>query len=96
VLIRLKDSQATFVAADGFRMAVRTLPLATAVTEPLEVVVPASSLRELGRLLSDVTDTVAMTIAPTQGHVRPYAAIDLSACGSSSNQLPPPQKPRIR
>jgi DNA polymerase III subunit beta len=69
MLIRLEGSEATFVAADGFRMAVRTLPLATAVIEPLEVIVPASCLRELGRLLSDVSDTVAMTIAPTQGHV---------------------------
>lgn len=69
VLIRLKGNEATFVAADSFRMAVRTLTLAAPVAEVTEVIVPAHALRELGRLLADVPHTVAMTIAPAQGHV---------------------------
>jgi DNA polymerase-3 subunit beta len=51
----------TLAAADGFRLAVRTLSLKTKVAEKQQVIVPAKALSELNRLLQDQDDAVAMT-----------------------------------
>jgi len=51
----------TLAAADGFRLAVRTLKLKKKVAERQEVIVPARALAELNRLLQDQEDPVEMT-----------------------------------
>jgi DNA polymerase-3 subunit beta len=51
----------TLAAADGFRLAVRTLSLKKKVAEKQQVIVPAKALAELNRLLQDQDDAVAMT-----------------------------------
>ena len=51
----------TLAAADGFRLAVRTLKLKKKAGERQEVIVPAKALAELNRLLQDQEDPVAMT-----------------------------------
>ncbi len=51
----------TLAAADGFRLAVRTLKLKKKVAEKQQVIVPARALSELNRLLQDQDDAVAMT-----------------------------------
>ncbi|HEX5691950.1 MAG TPA: DNA polymerase III subunit beta, partial [Roseiflexaceae bacterium] len=61
VLMRLKGTTATFAAADGFRLAVRTVELPEPVREPLEVIVPARALLELSRIIGDVEGHVEMT-----------------------------------
>ena len=43
----------TLAAADGFRLAVYKLPLATPVGEKTEVIIPARTLAELNRLMVD-------------------------------------------
>jgi DNA polymerase-3 subunit beta len=51
----------TLAAADGFRLAVRTLKLKKKVSERQEVIVPAKALAELNRLLQDQDEPVQMT-----------------------------------
>ncbi len=53
--------QLTLAAADGFRLAVRTLKLKKKVGERQEVIVPSKALSELNRLLQDQEDPVQVT-----------------------------------
>ncbi len=69
VLIRLRGKTATFAAADGFRLALRTVELPEPVAEPQEVIVPARALLELARIIGDVEDNVEVTITPSGGQV---------------------------
>ncbi|MCL0036103.1 DNA polymerase III subunit beta, partial [Dehalococcoidia bacterium] len=59
----------TLAAADGFRLAVHNLPLATPVAEEVSIIIPARSLRELDRLLRDQEDPVKLTINPQRSQV---------------------------
>lgn len=59
----------TLVAADGFRLAVHHLPLATPVDEEIGVIIPARSLRELERLLRDQEEPVTLTINPQRSQM---------------------------
>jgi len=56
----------TLAAADGFRLAVSKLPLATPVNEKTEVIIPARTLAELNRLMSDEEETVDITVNPNK------------------------------
>jgi DNA polymerase-3 subunit beta len=69
VLMRLKGTTATFAAADGFRLAVRTVELPEPVREPLEVIVPARALLELSRIIGDVEGNVEITVTPSGGQI---------------------------
>jgi DNA polymerase-3 subunit beta len=69
VLMRLKGTTATFAAADGFRLSVRTIELPEPVREPQEVIVPARALQELSRIISDVQGNVEVTITPSGGQI---------------------------
>ncbi len=52
----------TLAAADGFRLAVYKLPLTTPVSQQTEVIIPARTLAELNRLMSDGEETVDITV----------------------------------
>jgi DNA polymerase-3 subunit beta len=69
VLMRLKGKTATFAAADGFRLAVRTIELPEPVVEPLDVIVPARALIELARIVGDVEGSVEVTVTPGGGQI---------------------------
>lgn len=69
VLIRLRGKSATFAAADGFRLAVRTIELPEPVAEPQDVIVPARALLELARIIGDVEGNVEVTVTPGGGQV---------------------------
>lgn len=69
VLMRLRGTTATFAAADGFRLAVRTITLPEPVDDPVEVIVPARALQELSRTLADVEGNVDITITPSGGQI---------------------------
>ncbi|TET12999.1 MAG: DNA polymerase III subunit beta [Dehalococcoidia bacterium] len=56
--------QLTLAAADGFRLAVRKLTLDTPVGEKISVIIPARSLAELNRLITDQQEPVEFTINP--------------------------------
>ncbi|MDP9238476.1 MAG: DNA polymerase III subunit beta [Chloroflexota bacterium] len=57
----VEGNKLTLAAADGFRLAVRTIELKKKLAERQEVIVPARALAELNRLLQDQEDPVAMT-----------------------------------
>ncbi len=59
----------TLAAADGFRLAVHSISLTKPVSEPVGVIIPARSLRELERLLKDPGETTAITINPQRSQI---------------------------
>lgn len=59
----------TLAAADGFRLAVHTLPLAQPVAARTAVIIPARSLGELNRLLGAQEEAVEITINPQKSQV---------------------------
>jgi DNA polymerase III subunit beta len=61
VLTRVKDGTLTLAAADGFRLAVRTVPASEAT--PFEAIIPARSLDMIAKLASNA-ETVELLIAP--------------------------------
>jgi len=54
----------TLAAADGFRLAVYKLPLASPVSQGGEVIIPARTLAELNRLMGDQEEPVEITVNP--------------------------------
>jgi DNA polymerase-3 subunit beta len=54
----------TLAAADGFRLAVYKLPLATPVSQKAEVIIPARTLAELNRLAAEQEEAVEITVNP--------------------------------
>lgn len=67
VLVRLRGSTILFAAADGFRLATRTLTLPEPVAEPQEFIVPARALSELARIIGDTDNPIAITLTPGGG-----------------------------
>ena len=63
---QFKDDLLTLAAADGFRLAVFRLPLATPVEQPTEVIIPARTLSELNRLIADQEEPVEITVNPNK------------------------------
>jgi DNA polymerase-3 subunit beta len=57
----VEGNKLTLAAADGFRLAVRTLDLKKKAGDRQEVIVPAKALAELNRLLQDQEEPVRMT-----------------------------------
>ncbi|MBI4311669.1 MAG: DNA polymerase III subunit beta [Chloroflexi bacterium] len=69
VRIELEGDKATFAAADGFRLAVHTAPLAEPAAEPMSFIIPAKTLRELDRLVADQQEPVEFTVTPQRSQV---------------------------
>ena len=67
VKLELENDQFTLAAADGFRLAVHKDKLEEPIAEATEAIIPARTLNELNRLLSDQTDTVELVLSPTRG-----------------------------
>ena len=59
----------TLAAADGFRLAVHKMPLTESVSEKAEVIIPARTLNELGRLIGDDEEIIDITINPDKSQV---------------------------
>ena len=57
----------TLAAADGFRLAVYKMPLATPVSEKTEVIIPARTLSELNRMAVDQEEAIEIRVNPTKG-----------------------------
>ena len=65
----LDQDTLTFASADGFRLAVQTVHLASPTEEKVDVIIPARALRELERLLGDQEDPITMTVNPQRSQV---------------------------
>jgi DNA polymerase-3 subunit beta len=69
VLVRFEGDTITLASADGFRLAVREGKLSKAVAEKLDIIVPAKSMRELARIISDQSDPLLLAITPNQSQL---------------------------
>ncbi|MBA7669968.1 Beta sliding clamp [subsurface metagenome] len=56
----------TLAAADGFRLAVYKLTLASPVKQQTEVIIPARTLAELNRLMADQEEAVEIMVNPNK------------------------------
>jgi len=63
---QFKGSQLTLASADGFRLSVYKLPLASPVQDRAEVIIPARTLSEVGRLISDSDETIDLMVNPAK------------------------------
>lgn len=68
VLARIEGNKVTLAASDGFRVAERTAFLSNAVPEPVQAIIPARALAELGRVIS-ADEPVYMHLPPGRGQV---------------------------
>ncbi len=59
----------TLAAADGFRLAVYKLPLATPVSEKTEVIIPGRTLAEVNRLMGDDEEVIDITVNPNKSQI---------------------------
>jgi DNA polymerase-3 subunit beta len=66
---RFEDGQLTLAAADGFRLAVHKLPLQGTVKDKAEVIMPARTMAELNRLMSDGEELVDITVNPNKSQI---------------------------
>ena len=69
VLTKLDAETMTLAAADNYRIAVRTLTVARAVSPETSVVVPGRSYAELIRILPDAEAPVEVTITPNRSQI---------------------------
>ncbi len=72
-LLKMGGSSLTLAAADGFRLAVRTVELPDGGPE-LQMIVPAKTLNEVGRLLGDASDDDQVAINTTPNGNQVYFA----------------------
>ncbi len=69
VEVKLSEGSFTMAAADGFRLAVYHGELSQPVPEEISVIIPARTMLELQRLLSDNSDPVDIMLTPQKGQV---------------------------
>jgi len=69
VLMTLDGSELTMAAADGFRLAVRTVEVGDPLSEKLSLLVPARTLIELARIIADSDDPVEIAATPSRNQV---------------------------
>ncbi len=71
VLMRFESDVLTLAAADGYRLAVRTMQLEMGVgdREPEPLIVPARTMQELSRIISDEDDEILIALPDGRGQV---------------------------
>ena len=69
VELKLDESKFTMAAADGFRLAVHHGALLKPVPEEMSVIIPARTMNELNRLISDREEPVEILMPPAKGQV---------------------------
>jgi DNA polymerase-3 subunit beta len=69
VCTQFEGKTLTLAAADGFRLAVFKLPITEAIKQKTEVIIPARTLAELNRLMTDDEETVNITLNPNKSQV---------------------------
>ena len=65
VLLEISNDMASFVALDGYRLALRNIPIST--DEDVKIVIPNKALIELNKILEDSEEELNIAVAP--GHV---------------------------
>jgi len=62
VYTKVTPEKMIMAAADGYRLSVRTAPLEIGAPQPFEMIIPARTLSELGRIISDEDEEVLVSI----------------------------------
>lgn len=63
------DGELTMAAADSFRLALRTGPLEVTGDTAFSVIIPARTLTELGKILPEDEEKVALTVTPNRSQI---------------------------
>jgi DNA polymerase III subunit beta len=66
---KFEGSTMTLAAADGFRLAVFKLNIATPVSQKIEVIIPGKTLTELNRLMTDQEEPIEVNINPNRSQI---------------------------
>jgi DNA polymerase-3 subunit beta len=69
VELKLGGDKFSLAAADGFRLAVQHGALSAPIDTEMKVIVPARTLNEIGRMLSDQEEPVEIVMSPAKGQV---------------------------
>jgi DNA polymerase-3 subunit beta len=69
VLMTAREGKLTLAAADGFRLAVRKVPLGEGEAPELSLIVPARTLSEVARGLPDDEETVEVAATPDSNQI---------------------------
>ena len=69
VLVEVSADKATFAAADGYRLSIRSAPLDNGPNQTTSVIVPARALSELRRISGEVGSSVDMLISQSRNQV---------------------------
>ncbi len=69
VYTRLTSDDIVMAAADGYRLSVRTAPLEIGTPRTTELIIPARTLAELGRIITDDDEEVLMSIPQGRNQV---------------------------
>lgn len=88
VLFELRDDRLQLSASNGFLLAVKTIDLDMAVDTPQRLVIPATALAELGRVLQGDTEVVRFTVAPSGGQLLMETAQAALYCRLLENIFP--------
>jgi len=102
VLVAFSGESLTMVAADGFRMAVKTAALASPSPEEASIIVPARALRELARIVADSQESVEISVTPTRnqalfkiGNVELVSRLIEGEFPAYKRIIPPPSPNRV-
>ena len=63
------QGQVTFAAADGFRLATRTMPLVEPATAPMSIIIPAKAMSLLARTCGAQASPVTISVTPSKAQV---------------------------
>ena len=69
VLMKFEGDAIKMIASDGFRLSVCTGTTRSNLPQPRQVLVPARALAEVGRILGEQDEPVAIAITPARGQV---------------------------
>jgi DNA polymerase-3 subunit beta len=69
VLMSFEEEQLTLVAADGYRLSVRSIPLPEPIGEPFSVIVPARAMQELSRISGEQEEPILATVTPDHNRI---------------------------
>ena len=69
VELKIEGNDFSLAAADGFRLAVQKDKLTEPIDGNIEVIIPARTINELNRLVSDDSEEIEVVMTPTRGQI---------------------------
>ncbi len=69
VQLAFRGNTLTLAAADGFRLAVRTIEVARPLGQDQDIVVPARAVQELARIITDQEEPIEIVVTPNRSQV---------------------------